>query len=788
MLTFWFSKADGEMTEKETLTAGMVGKEVRLEFSEDWKDFSKTAVFTANEKSWDVVVSGDVVTIPHEVLEEDGHYLYVAVYGAAADGRVIPTIRVRGPKICPGADPSGDESVEESLPVWAQLEVEIDALQEGLNGKLPQTAEAAAGQILTVAAVNGDGTVREVRAVDAPAAYELPVGGTELGGIKNGGNVVIRADGTMEAPETAMSDEEIRQMVSNYVEEAPTGGFYVPTVSQPVENALVFEFQASKSTMPGLPPSIIKLPDSSGVTDEQLAAAVSAWMEENPDATTTVQDGAISTEKLADNAVTPEKLAGIDCVERLVPWELFYDGMNTNTSRLYPDENSAIFVLHLEKGKTYCTVADPYPAPVNRMPVPQYTDNTATHGYYVAYSAPLSAEMLEGATYIPGANQISYGGDHKILKAMHTGGYCTDTSDYDFSNATASGYFTMLEDVWLYRAALKPTEGMLLESRRFFETDPGYMGTGFGANLSDGIGRVYKFDLGTGANMDPAITLSSALMAVESKNENDRIYASMSRDVPRDRSLRIMFIGDSITFAASVGAGNMFRKFVSMNLNAPFNTICQSGVSVTTGSGSYDWNNQTGDAYDSGGSGYAGLFGKMPQAANSFRDKVIAEGTDLIIVELGTNDFWNDAPLGSVSDLTDDATFYGAVEKTITLLENTFPNAQIMWVLPFKNERWTVTNGAGCTLVDYLIALKILCQMHQRVWVLDLFDKWYLDYDNESIRRKFFIDGVHITGDAHKCVAEAMIDKIRQLFSVVGLKRIEQPVWYASNDSRYGTA
>ena len=278
-------------------------------------------------------------------------------------------------------------------------------------------------------------------------------------------------------------------------------------------------------------------------------------------------------------------------------------------------------------------------------------------------------------------------------------------------------------------------------------------------------------------------------MAVEAETEHDRIYAAMSRDVPRDRSLRIMFIGDSITYAASnAGLQNAFRKYVSMNLNAPQTTICQSGVAVTTGSGSFDWNGKSGEAYDAAMSGYSGLITKLPQAEARYDDKTIAEDTDLVIVELGTNDFWEGAPLGSVVDLTDDSTFYGAVEKTINLLASTFPNAQIMWVLPFKNERWTVANGAGCTLVDYLIALKIICQMHQRVWVLDLFDKWYLDYDNESIRRKFFIDGVHITGNAHKCVAEAMIAKIRQIFSVVGLKRIEQPVWYAGNDSRYGAA
>lgn len=72
--------------------------------------------------------------------------------------------------------------------------------------------------------------------------YILSVGGAELGGVKNGGNVVINGDGTMTAPESAVSDE-------------------------------------------------------------QVASAVSDWLEANPDATTTVQDNSITQEKLSDALV-----------------------------------------------------------------------------------------------------------------------------------------------------------------------------------------------------------------------------------------------------------------------------------------------------------------------------------------------------------------------------------------------------------------------------------------------------------------------------------------------------
>ena len=44
-------------------------------------------------------------------------------------------------------------------------------------------------------------------------------------------------------------------------------------------------------------------------TDEQVQEAVDAWLDDHPEATTTVQDGAITTAKLANGSVTDDKLA-----------------------------------------------------------------------------------------------------------------------------------------------------------------------------------------------------------------------------------------------------------------------------------------------------------------------------------------------------------------------------------------------------------------------------------------------------------------------------------------------
>ena len=156
MLTFRFSRADGWMTVEETLTSGMVGKEARLEFLEEWDGVQKTVVFTAGCESRTVTDPGQVVVIPHEVLAESRNHLYVGVYGVAADGRVIPSIRIRGPWIHPGVDPTGDESLDPTLPVWAQLQQQITELRENVpSGDSIHILDDGAGNIVMDAAGSG---------------------------------------------------------------------------------------------------------------------------------------------------------------------------------------------------------------------------------------------------------------------------------------------------------------------------------------------------------------------------------------------------------------------------------------------------------------------------------------------------------------------------------------------------------------------------------------------------------------------------------------------------------
>ena len=122
MLTFYFSGAEGRMTGQELLTAGMVGRQILLEFSPEWENLSKTVVFSDGVNTRDVVFTGNPVTIPARVLEKPLRRLTVGVYGVGPTGAVvIPTVRVDGPVIRPGTVLAGEVDGEEAAPVWAQI-------------------------------------------------------------------------------------------------------------------------------------------------------------------------------------------------------------------------------------------------------------------------------------------------------------------------------------------------------------------------------------------------------------------------------------------------------------------------------------------------------------------------------------------------------------------------------------------------------------------------------------------------------------------------------------------
>ena len=135
MITIHCSRACAHMASPpELLTAGMA-KAVTVEFvfSDDWSGLTKTAVFSAGRTTVDVLESawdGNKVVVPHEILADAGPIARVGVYGANADGLILPTVWVTIGKVMPAAEPSGDPGADPTLPIWAQLQNQIGDLDD----------------------------------------------------------------------------------------------------------------------------------------------------------------------------------------------------------------------------------------------------------------------------------------------------------------------------------------------------------------------------------------------------------------------------------------------------------------------------------------------------------------------------------------------------------------------------------------------------------------------------------------------------------------------------------
>ena len=239
-MTSIFLKVKGAQIEASvagTLTSGMVGIPVTIEYDEAWEGLTKNLVCRCS--GWDadsteqraILNVGNTAVVAHEVMQA-GKHLYLGIEGYSADGMlVIPTTWAMCGVVQKGANTGEDLSADPTLPIWGQLQAQIDQIEgsgippeqlEEIRACLDSASRAAQSAAISAGRAEG-AAARAEDAVDSAqqSPYELPVGGAELGGVKNGGNVVIYDDGTMDAPEVTVTGEQIAGAVSSWLDEHP---------------------------------------------------------------------------------------------------------------------------------------------------------------------------------------------------------------------------------------------------------------------------------------------------------------------------------------------------------------------------------------------------------------------------------------------------------------------------------------------------------------------------------------------------------------------------------------
>lgn len=153
------------------LTSSSIGIPVAIQYDSTWDGLTKNLVCTSGKwgptgKPRTILNIESSAAVAHEVMIADNH-LYIGVEGRSADGAlVICTVWADCGTIFPGANANADHTAKPSLPVWAQMQAQIDKMQKNLSDSLQNVG-------LNTAQVNAlDGMFKVcVFGSDAVAAY-----------------------------------------------------------------------------------------------------------------------------------------------------------------------------------------------------------------------------------------------------------------------------------------------------------------------------------------------------------------------------------------------------------------------------------------------------------------------------------------------------------------------------------------------------------------------------------------------------------------------------------------
>ena len=124
-------RTTGACTRRGRIPAGIVGASVQVSFTDPvWHNLIKTVVFRAKETRI-AEFDGAVAVIPHEVVAEPGVTLYFGIFGHDPDSDLqIPLIEVRLGITEAATDANADPGTDPTLPIWAQLQQEIEEIKQ----------------------------------------------------------------------------------------------------------------------------------------------------------------------------------------------------------------------------------------------------------------------------------------------------------------------------------------------------------------------------------------------------------------------------------------------------------------------------------------------------------------------------------------------------------------------------------------------------------------------------------------------------------------------------------
>lgn len=135
------------------------------------------------------------------------------------------------------------------------------------------------------------------------------------------------------------------------------------------------------------------------------------------------------------------------------------------------------------------------------------------------------------------------------------------------------------------------------------------------------------------------------------------------------------------------------------------------------------------------------------------------DNVDCIFVMGGTNDYATDrsVPLGQMGDTTN-LTFYGALDKMIQYIGNNKPTIRLVFATPPRRANMAA-NGYGNTLEEYANAVKEVCKKYG-VYCIDLFNESNCLYWSSEWRKIYSPDGLHGTQSLYDIYAKIIANHL----------------------------
>ncbi len=138
-----------------------------------------------------------------------------------------------------------------------------------------------------------------------------------------------------------------------------------------------------------------------------------------------------------------------------------------------------------------------------------------------------------------------------------------------------------------------------------------------------------------------------------------------------------------------------------------------------------------------------------------------------LVIEHGTNDYNGGIPLDDPQDRLNEGTFGGALRSTIEKLQNAYPDLQIIlmtptWCYIIREDTLLYCDEAdfgGGYLEDYVeLEKKIAAE-----YGIPVLDNYHDSGINRETAERFLQDGLHLTNEGQKLVADRLAALIREL-------------------------